>query len=79
MVGLTFASVWGFVFSRDGGRVVKEIIREGGFRNRDQFNDPGRDAREMLEDLQSDTTTWPEQSPDMQEMTDSLKALEGEQ
>ena len=78
VVGLTFASVWGFVFSRDGGRVVKEIIREGGFRHSDQFDDPGRDAREMLEDLQSDTTTWPEQSSDMQEMTDSLKALEGE-
>ena len=31
VVGLTFASVWGFAFSRDGPRVIKEIIREGGY------------------------------------------------
>jgi hypothetical protein len=59
--------------------VVKEIMREGGFRPGDRLDDVGEDTREMLEDLQSDTTTWPEQSSDMQEMTDSLKALEGEE
>jgi hypothetical protein len=77
IVGLTFASVWGFVFSRDGARVVKEIIRVGGFESDSGFEDIGRDAREVIRDLKGDTAAWPAQS-DMKHMTDSLKALEGE-
>jgi hypothetical protein len=78
IVGLTLASVWGFVFSRDGARVVNEIIREE--MNRDDNFDRGeRGVHEVLRDLETDTTTWPTQSPDMQEMTDSLQLLEEEQ
>jgi len=76
IVGLTFASVWGFMFSRDGARMVKEIIRVGGFKPDSGFEDFGRDAQDVIRDLQGDTAAWPEQS-DMKHITDSLKALEG--
>jgi len=78
VVGLTFASVWGFVFSRDGARVVKEIIKEGGINPGGRYGDVERDARDAIKDLKEDTASWPQQSPDMKHMTDSLKALEGE-
>jgi hypothetical protein len=78
IIGLTFASVWGFVFSRDGARVVKEIIRVGGFHPDSGFGDIGRDARDVIHDIKGDTAAWPSQS-DMTHMTDSLKALEGEE
>jgi uncharacterized membrane protein len=39
IVGLTFASVWGFTLSRNGARFVKEILRENaeGERPFDEF------------------------------------------
>jgi hypothetical protein len=77
IVGLAFASVWGFVFSRDGAHMVKEIIRAGGFKPDSQFEEIGRDARDVINDIKGDTAAWPAQS-DMKEMTDSLKMLEGE-
>jgi hypothetical protein len=78
LLGLTLASVWGFVFSRGGARVVKEIIRDGGIHPGDRFDEMSKDARDMMEDITNDTATTPEQSPDMKHMTDSLKTLEGE-
>ena len=75
IVGLILASVWGFVFSRDGARVVKEIIRTEMNRD-DRSGDTERGVREVLKDLETDTATWPVPSPDMQEMTDSLQMLE---
>jgi hypothetical protein len=75
IVGLTIASVWGFVFSRNGARVVKEIIREG-IHNDNGWDDSGEAARDALDDMESDTATWPADSPEMNNMTDSLKSLE---
>ena len=34
VVGFSFASVWGFFLSRDGGRIVKEIIHQSRFGGR---------------------------------------------
>jgi len=75
IVGLTLASVWGFVFSHNGAQVVKEIIREEMNRD-DRSGDVERGVREVLKDLEEDTATWPAPSPEMQEMTDSLQMLE---
>lgn len=77
IVGLTFASVWGFTLSRGGARVIKELIREGEFPP-DALEELGRDADDVLRDLETDTATAP-RSVVMDEMTDSLKALEGEE
>ena len=76
IVGLSFASLWGFSLSRKGARVIREIIREGDF-NRDALDELGRDAGDILDDLETDTSSAP-RSVVMDEMTDSLKALEGE-
>jgi hypothetical protein len=77
IVGLTFASVWGFAFSRGGARIVREMIREGEF-PRDAFEEMGRDADDAWGDMENDTVAEP-RSTDMDEMTDTLKALEGEE
>ena len=77
IVGLIFASVWGFTLSRDGARFVKEIIRE----NIDdgEMRHMERDARDVLKDLESDTAVWEEETPEnLEHMTDTLKSLEGE-
>ena len=37
VVGFSFASVWGFFLSRDGGRIVKEIIHQSRFGGRERF------------------------------------------
>ena len=76
IVGLTFASVWGFTLSRGGGKFIKEIIREGV--PRDAFEDFGRDAEETWEEMENDTTVTHRQDTDMEHMTDTLKSLEGE-
>jgi hypothetical protein len=73
IVGLTFASVWGFTLSRGGARVIKEIIREGV--PHDAIEDFGRGMEDALEDFEADTTM---QGSDWEELTDTLKALEGE-
>lgn len=80
IVGLTFASVWGFTLSRDGARVVKEIIREGIHEDTfDDFEDFGRDAGDVLHDMESDTADMSEPSSEgLEQMTDTLKMLEGE-
>jgi len=72
IVGVTFASVWGFA----GTKVIKELIREGEF-NPDALEEMGRDAEDVFRDMESDTTESP-RSTDMDQMTDTLKALEGE-
>ena len=54
IVGLTFASVWGFTLSRGGAKVIKEIIREGV--PPDAFEDFGRDVRKNPQDMEDDTT-----------------------
>jgi hypothetical protein len=77
IVGLTFASVWGFTLSRGGARVIKEFIREGEFPP-DALEEMSRDAGDVLRDLETDTVSAP-RSTDMDEMTDTLKALEGEE
>lgn len=72
IVGLTFASVWGFAFSKISRPVMREIFRNGV---------PGR-----FEDLENDENTYrdiivdtaEQQGGDMGDMTDTLKALEGE-
>jgi hypothetical protein len=76
VIGFSFASVWGFFLSRDGGRFVKEIIhqsRMGG----DPFDNMDWNA-DTTRGFGDDTTTWSDQPSDMKGMTDSLKNLETE-
>jgi hypothetical protein len=78
IIGLCFATVWGFALSRDGVKVVKEIIQ--GVRQDEVIHDIGKDVNNILHDIENDTADWTETSPDnLQHMTDTLKALEGEQ
>lgn len=78
IIGLTFASVWGFTLSRSGARFVKEIIREN-MNGEEPFEDLKRDARDLLHEEGSDSAAWEEQKPDnLKQMTDTLKSLEGE-
>jgi hypothetical protein len=77
IVGLTFASVWGLTLSRNGAKFVKEMIREG-FDDK-TFEDFGNDAEDVLRDLENDTSyIIDESSQYMEQMTDTLKMLEGE-
>jgi hypothetical protein len=78
IVGLTFASVWGFTLSRNGARIVKEIIRDN--RNGDiPFDEFRRDARDVLNDMESDTAMMRHDTSDnLRHLTDTLKELEGE-
>jgi hypothetical protein len=78
VLGLTFASVWGFVFSSGGAKMVKEIIKEGGIPPGHRFDEFQDDTMNMMHDISADTATWSKQSADMKNMTDSLKILEGE-
>jgi hypothetical protein len=74
IVGLTFASVWGFTLSRNGAGVFKQIIREG--INAESFDNMGKEAQI---DMQNDTASFPgSSSGDLKNMTDTLKMLEGE-
>jgi hypothetical protein len=78
VIGLSFASIWGFTLSHGGARVVKEIIKEG-IHGDDHFKDVENIPREILHDMENDTTDTVGQSHDnMQQMTDSLKTLEKE-
>ncbi len=45
VVGFSFASVWGFFLSRDGGRIVREIIHQSRFGGSDQFRQYGLECR----------------------------------
>jgi len=74
LVGLSFASVWGFTLSRGGGKFIKEMIREGV--PPDAFEDFGRDIEESA--VEDDTTSTHGHSSDLEHMTDTLKSLEGE-
>jgi hypothetical protein len=77
IVGLSIASVWGFTLSRGGAKFVKEIIRDG--INEEDFKDWGKDAGDVFQDMENDTAGYPDHSSsDLEHMTDSLKALEGE-
>jgi hypothetical protein len=71
IVGLTFASVWGFTLSRNGAKFIKEVIRDGIHNGTFDAKDAG--------DFESDTAVFEDHtSSDLQDMTDSLKILEGE-
>ncbi len=76
IVGFTISSFWGFAISRGGAKVIKELIREGEF-NSDRWEEIGRDIEGTFDDFESDTVGAP-RSVVLDEMTDSLKALEGE-
>jgi len=77
IVGLTFASVWGFTLSRGGARFVKEIIRDG--IKDGSFDDFRKDAKDIQKDFESDTADFTDHSSgDLKHMTDTLKSLEGE-
>jgi len=76
IVGLTFASIWGFAFSRGGANMVKEIIHGRGFGP--DFDYTFGDDEQDTTTFGSDTAAWPSSS-DMKQMTDSLKMLEGEE
>lgn len=78
VIGFSFASVWGFFLSRDGGRMVKEIIRQGHFNGDGRFENPDWEA-DTTRGFGEDTTSWSDQPSDMQDMTDSLKNLEDDQ
>jgi hypothetical protein len=79
ILGLTFASLWGFALSRDGARFVKEIIREG-IRNENGFRNFGNELDSSFRTMEHDTIDWTQPSSDeLKHMTDTLKALEGEQ
>jgi hypothetical protein len=76
IVGLTFASVWGFTLSHNGARVIKEIIRDG--INDESFDNFGKGDNGMV-DMENDTSGFSDHaSGDMDQMTDTLKILEGE-
>jgi hypothetical protein len=79
IIGLTFSSIWGFTFTNHGGaRIIKQIVRDGF--PKDGFDNMDNDAEDVLRDLENDTTYVPSQSTgDMDEMTDTLKALESEE
>ena len=72
LVGLTFATIWGFTLSRGGARIVKEFIRDG---VPPEFEDFGRGDKDIY--IEDDTIIH-QQDSDMDHMTDTLKALEGE-
>ena len=79
VLGLSFASIWGFTLSKGGARVVKEIMREGGFNRDEDFRDWDEESGDIPQDMENDTAVWPDKSSDeMQEITDSLKSLEDE-
>jgi hypothetical protein len=78
VVGLTFASVWGFVFSRHGAQVIKQLMIERGFRPGDRFEHMDADSFDVTNDIDKDTTTWHKPSSNMKHMTDSLKMLEAD-
>ncbi len=77
VIGFSFASVWGFFLSRNGARVVKEIIRQNGFGGNDRFDDMDWNA-DTTRGFGEDTASWSDQPSDMKNMTDSLKNLETE-
>jgi hypothetical protein len=78
IIGLSFASVWGFTFSRNGAHFVKEIIRKN-IDDEELMNDLERDAKDLIHDKGSDSAAWEEQAPEnLKHMTDTLKSLEGE-
>jgi hypothetical protein len=77
IIGLTFASLWGFTLSRNGARFFKEVMRDG-IRN-ESFDNFRRDFRNAPDDIESDTASLQDHSSgDMKHMTDTLKMLEGE-
>ncbi|HJZ41608.1 MAG TPA: hypothetical protein VJ203_14670 [Bacteroidales bacterium] len=79
VLGLSFASIWGFTLSKGGARVVKEMMREGGFDRDEDFRDWDEESRDILRDMESDSAGWSDESSDeMQEIIDSLKSLEEE-
>jgi hypothetical protein len=78
VIGFSFASVWGFFLSRDGGRFVKEIIRQNGFGGNDHFDDMDWNA-DTTRGFGEDTASWSDQPSDMKGMTDSLKNLEDDE
>lgn len=77
VVGFSFASVWGFFLARNGGHIVKEIMREKGFGGDGRFDNPDWNA-DTTRGFGEDTTTWSDQPSDMKGMTDSLKNLEND-
>jgi hypothetical protein len=77
IVGLTFASVVGFTFTRGGVRFIKEIVRDGVPHDFEEF---GRDAGDVLHDMEMDTSDFQTQPSSVwDEMSDTLKALESEE
>lgn len=76
ILGFSFATVVGFAMARGGARFIREVIREGDFDH--EFEDIGRDVDEVLRDLETDTVSAP-RSVILDDMTDTLKALEGEE
>jgi hypothetical protein len=75
LVGLSIASVWGFVISTGAPRIFKEIMHEKRFGQDDQFDQMNWDEADSLRGFEEDTTSV---SSDMKDMTDSLKSLESE-
>jgi hypothetical protein len=77
IVGLTFASVVGFTFTRGGMRFIKEIVRDGVPHDLEEFE---RDAEGVFHDMELDTADYQtEPSSVWDEMTDTLKSLESEE
>jgi hypothetical protein len=75
IVGLTFASAWGFALSRNDTKIIREVFREGRFD--EAIDEIDNDAEG---DFDTDTIEAPKHSSsDMEHMTDTLKALEGEE
>jgi hypothetical protein len=72
IVGLTFASVWGFAFSKMSSPFIREMFKNG---IPPRFEDFQHDEN-VYHDIIVDTAA--EKGSDMGDMTDTLKALEGE-
>lgn len=77
MVGLAFSSVWGLVVSREGGRMVRDMIENGIQHNQ---RPPGweEDEHDVLRHLEEDSLQTEDPGRDnINQMMDTLKALEG--
>ena len=83
IIGALVCSILGFTVSAISGFVGTHFLRtiRDELRQEEPFNDFGRSIDEIMRDIEDDEDTiyWEESSGDLEHMTDTLKALEGEE